>query len=64
MGTDMPLNFVVDNTCPICGSTIRHAVIDFHPTNRDAATHSLKCADCGYEKTKVLSLRPTATPLN
>jgi C4-type Zn-finger protein len=58
----MPLIFVVDNTCPACGSTIRHAVIDLHPTNRDAATHSLKCADCGYEKTKVLSLRPGAPP--
>jgi C4-type Zn-finger protein len=53
----MPLNFVVDNICPTCGSTIRSAVIDLHPTDRDAAIHSLKCADCGYEKTKVLSLR-------
>jgi uncharacterized Zn finger protein len=58
----MPLNFVVDNTCPRCGSTIRHAVIDLHPTNRDAATQLLKCADCGSEKTKVLSLRPAAPP--
>jgi C4-type Zn-finger protein len=54
----MPLNFVVDNICPTCGSTIRSAVIDLHPTDRDAAIHLLKCADCGYEKTKVLSLRP------
>lgn len=54
------MNFVVDNTCPTCGSTIRHAVIDLHPTDRDAAIHSLKCADCGYEKTRVLSLRPAA----
>jgi len=54
------MNFVVDNTCPTCGSIIRHAVIDLHPTDRDAAIHSLKCADCGYEKTKVLSLRPAA----
>jgi C4-type Zn-finger protein len=53
----MALTFVVENTCPTCGSTIRSAVIDLHPTDRDAAVHSLKCADCGYEKTKVLSLR-------
>jgi hypothetical protein len=58
----MPLNFVVDNICPTCGSTIRSAVIDLHPTDRDAAIHSLRCADCGYEKTKVLSLRPAAPP--
>jgi C4-type Zn-finger protein len=58
----MPLNFVVDNICPTCGSTIRSAVIDLHPTDRDAAIHSLRCADCGYEKTKVLSLRPGAPP--
>jgi C4-type Zn-finger protein len=56
----MPLNFAVDNICPTCGSTIRSAVIDLHPTDRDAAIHSVKCADCGYEKTKVLSLRPAA----
>ena len=61
-GIHMPLNFVVDYTCPRCGSTIRHAVIDIHPTDRDAAIHSLKCADCGYEKTRVLLLRPTAAP--
>ncbi len=54
------MNFVVDNICPTCGSNIRHAVIDLHPTDRDAAIHSLKCADCGYEKTSVLSLRPAA----
>jgi C4-type Zn-finger protein len=58
----MPLTFVIDNTCPTCGSTTRHAVIDLHPTDRDAAIHSLKCTDCGYEKTKVLSLRPAAAP--
>ena len=53
----MPLNFDVNDTCPRCGSTIRLAVIYLHPTDRDAAIHSLKCADCGYEKTKLLSLR-------
>jgi C4-type Zn-finger protein len=58
----MPLNFVVDSICPTCGSTIRSAVIDLHPTDRDAAIHSLRCTDCGYEKTKVLSLRPGAPP--
>jgi C4-type Zn-finger protein len=57
-GPDM--NFAIDNTCPTCGSPIRHAVIDLHPTVRGAAIHSLKCTDCGYEKTKVLSLRPGA----
>jgi C4-type Zn-finger protein len=56
------MNFVVNDTCPTCGGTIRHAVIDLHPTDRDAAIHSLKCADCGYEKTKVLSLRRGAPP--
>ena len=56
------MNFVEDNTCPTCGSTIRHAVIDLHPTDRDAAIHSLKCVDCGYEKTKILSLRRAAAP--
>jgi C4-type Zn-finger protein len=61
-GTDMPLIFVVDTTCPTCGNTIRHAVIDLHPTVRGAAIHSLKCTDCGYEKTKVLSLRRGAPP--
>jgi predicted RNA-binding Zn-ribbon protein involved in translation (DUF1610 family) len=59
-GTHMPLNFAIDDTCPTCGSTIRYAFIDRHPTNRDAAIHSLKCTDCGYKKTRVLSLRPTA----
>jgi C4-type Zn-finger protein len=58
----MPLNFVINNTCPTCGSTIRHAVIDLHPTDRDAAIHSLKCADCAYKKTRVLSLRPDVPP--
>jgi C4-type Zn-finger protein len=58
----MPLNFVVYDICPTCGSTIRRAVIDLHPTDRDAAIRSLKCADCGYEKTTVLSLRPAAPP--
>jgi C4-type Zn-finger protein len=58
----MTLNFVVDNTCPTCGSTIRSAVIDLHPTDRDAAIHSLKCTNCGYEKSTILSLRPTAPP--
>jgi C4-type Zn-finger protein len=58
----MPLNFDVNDTCPKCGSTIRLAVIYLHPTDRDAAIHSLKCADCGYEKTKLLSLRPAAPP--
>jgi C4-type Zn-finger protein len=58
----MPLNFDVNDTCPKCGSTIRRAVIYLHPTDRDAAIHSLKCADCGYEKTKLLSLRPAAPP--
>jgi hypothetical protein len=56
------MNFVIDSTCPTCGSTIRHAVIDLHSTDRDAAIHSLKCANCGYEKTRVLSLRPAAAP--
>jgi hypothetical protein len=54
----MPLNFVVDT----CGGTIRRAVIDVHPTERHAAIHSLKCADCGYKKTTVLSLRPADPP--
>jgi hypothetical protein len=58
--THMPLNFVIYNACPTCGSIIRRAVIDLHPTNPDAAIHSLKCADCGYEKNKVLSLRSAA----
>jgi C4-type Zn-finger protein len=58
----MPLNFVVDDICPKCGKPIRHAVIDLHPTQSEAAIHSLKCAGCGYEKTRVLSLRPTAPP--
>jgi C4-type Zn-finger protein len=56
----MPLNFAIDDTCPTCGNTIRYAFIDRHPTNRDAAIHSLKCTDCGYKKTTVLSLRPAA----
>ena len=59
-GSDM--NFAIDNTCPTCGSPIRHAVIDLHPTDRDAAIHSLKCGDCGYKQTKVLSLRPDVPP--
>ena len=46
--------------CPKCGKPIRRAVIDRHPTDRDAAIHSLRCADCGYQKTTVLSLRPAA----
>jgi C4-type Zn-finger protein len=58
----MPLNFVVDNICTTCGSTIRSAVIDRHPTDRHAAIRSLKCADCGYEKNTVLSLRPAEPP--
>ena len=58
----MALNFMVDDICPKCGKPIRRAVIDLHPTRADASIHSLKCADCGYEKTKVLSLRPTAPP--
>jgi len=58
----MPLNFDVNDTCRKCGSTIRRAVIYLHPTDRDVAIHSLKCADCGYEKTKLLSLRPGAPP--
>jgi C4-type Zn-finger protein len=56
----MPLNFGIDIICPTCGGTIRRAVIDRHPTERHAAIHSLKCADCGYEKTTVLSLRAAA----
>jgi predicted RNA-binding Zn-ribbon protein involved in translation (DUF1610 family) len=56
----MALNFVVDHICPKCGKPIRRAVIDLHPTDSDAALHSLKCADCGYEKIRVLSLRPAA----
>ena len=56
------MNFAIDNICPTCGSPIRNAVIDLHPTVRDAAVHSLKCTGCGYEKTKVLSLRPGAPP--
>jgi predicted RNA-binding Zn-ribbon protein involved in translation (DUF1610 family) len=58
----MPLTLHVDNACPRCGKTIRRAVIDLHPTDRDAAIHSLKCADCGYEKSTILSLRPGAPP--
>jgi C4-type Zn-finger protein len=58
----MPLNFVINNICPTCGGTIRRAVIDRHPTDRDAAIHSLKCAGCGYKKTTVLSLRPADPP--
>jgi predicted RNA-binding Zn-ribbon protein involved in translation (DUF1610 family) len=58
----MPLNFDVNDTCPKCGSAIRRAVIYLHPTDRDAAVHSLKCEDCGYEKTKLLSLRPAVPP--
>jgi uncharacterized Zn finger protein len=58
------MNFIIENTCPTCGSTIRHAVIDLHPTDRYTALHSLKCADCGYEKTKDLSLRPPAAAGN
>jgi C4-type Zn-finger protein len=58
----MPLNFVIDIICPTCGGTIRRAVIDVHPTDRHAAIHSLKCADCGYKKTTVLSLRPADPP--
>jgi C4-type Zn-finger protein len=58
----MPLTFHVDDACPTCGKTIRRAVIDLHPTDRDAAIHSLKCADCGYEKFTILSLRPGAPP--
>ena len=58
----MPLNFDVNDTCLKCGSTIRRAVIYLHPTDRNAAIHSLKCADCGYERTKLLSLRPSAPP--
>jgi hypothetical protein len=58
----MPLNFVIYNACPTCGSIIRRAVIDLHPTDRDAAIHSLKCADCGYEKFKIISLRSAAPP--
>jgi hypothetical protein len=58
----MPLNLDVNDTCLKCGSTIRRAVIYLHPTDRDAAIHSLKCEDCGYEKTKLLSLRPAAPP--
>jgi hypothetical protein len=42
--------------------TIAIRNIASHPTDRDAAIHSLKCSDCGYEKTKVLSLRPAAPP--
>jgi C4-type Zn-finger protein len=56
------MNFAIDNTCPTCGSPIRHAAIDLHPTVRGAAVHSLKCTDCGYEKTQVLSLRRGAPP--
>jgi predicted RNA-binding Zn-ribbon protein involved in translation (DUF1610 family) len=56
----MPLNFVIDEICPTCGGTIRRAVIDRDPTDRDAAIHFLRCADCGYEKTTVLSLRAAA----
>jgi C4-type Zn-finger protein len=56
------MNFDIDNTCPTCGSAIRSAVIDLHPTDRDAAIHSLRCTDCGYEKSKVLSLRRGAPP--
>jgi C4-type Zn-finger protein len=58
----MSLNFVVDHNCLKCGKPITLAVIDLHPTDRDVAIHSLKCAGCGYEKTRVLSLRPAAPP--
>ena len=59
-GTHM--NFIIDDTCPTCGSTIRYAFIDLHPTERDTAIHSLKCTDCGYKKTRVLSLLAAAPP--
>jgi C4-type Zn-finger protein len=58
----MPLNFDIYINCPTCGGTIRRAIIDLHPTQPDAAIRSLKCGECGYEKTTVLSLRPVVPP--
>jgi len=58
----MRLTYIVYDLCPTCGSTIRRAAIDRHPTDRHAAIRSLKCTDCGYEKNTVLSLRPAVPP--
>jgi hypothetical protein len=58
----MPLNILVDESCPRCGKPITLAVIERHPTRADAAVQSFECADCGHVKTKLLSLRRRVQP--
>jgi len=54
----MSLMLFIDVPCPKCQRTIRHTIIDIHPTIPSAALQTYECADCGPVKTKIISLEP------
>jgi len=53
----MALRFIVDESCPKCREPVKLAVVELHPKLSDTATHTLKCTFCGFEKTKIFSIK-------
>jgi C4-type Zn-finger protein len=56
------MQFHVSETCPRCRKPVRLATIEPHPTRTDIALHSFECAECGYVRTKDVSLRADKSP--
>jgi hypothetical protein len=56
----MAFALYIDDTCPKCRKSVRLADIEPHPTRCDLSLHNFECADCGFVRTKIISLKPSA----
>ncbi len=48
--------------CLKCQRPTMWATIDSHPTDRELAVQKFYCADCGFIKTGLISLKPPSKP--
>jgi C4-type Zn-finger protein len=58
----MSLNLFISDTCPECGKPTMQANVESHPERSDIALQNFRCTNCGFAKTKTLSLRPRGAP--
>jgi C4-type Zn-finger protein len=58
----MPFTVFCTETCPKCHKPITQADIEPHPTRSDLALQNFECADCGFVKTKIYSLKSDKPP--